>query len=164
MSTFMPHAHCTNTLLTSICQHPQSATCNFSFFSCCLWYPILTDSSGFGEVNLSSCIASELGRFQPQSQSSTDPLPHSSALSLSQISLLSGSSALSAVSDKQYNSNSYHVDPQQAFSKWASWKQNQKCASNQFIFPPSLFVHACCFNTQGTLRGFLSCFPAVYDL
>lgn len=96
MSTFMPHAHCTNSLLTNICQDPWSATCKFRFFSCCLLCPILINSNGFGVVNLSSCIASELQRFQPQSQSSTDPLPHYSALGLSQIPLLSGSSALSA--------------------------------------------------------------------
>lgn len=163
MSTFMPHAHCTNTLLTNICQDPWSATCNLRFFSCCLLCPILTNSSGFGEVNLSSRIASELRRFQPQSLFNWSSASLFSSRFVTNLSAFRFFCPVSCVSDKQYNSNSHHADSQQASSKWASWKQNQKCASNPFIFPPFL-VHACCFNTQGTLRGFLSCFPAVYDL
>lgn len=55
------------------------------------------NSSGFDENNLSSYIVSELQRFQSQSQSTADPLPHSSVLGLSQTSPRLGFSALSAV-------------------------------------------------------------------
>lgn len=101
--------------------------------------PILTNSSDFHEVNLSSCIASELQKLQSQSQSSTDPLPHSSALGLSQSSPLSGSSLSAMFSEEQHNLNSQNADSQQTSSRW-TWEQNIKRASNPFIFPLFLFM------------------------